>query len=179
MFVCLFSSRRWVTAPLRHRRTGSSWVLQVHGQDHIPSAGARGWWRWRTRSALTRRHPVSLTAWLSLAVQLIQANGNSPCLRLLFPNAWFLPLVNKQKRLSEKQKEFAPNYSKGFLGHCFGSGETPRTIPAGREQEPFTPRQSSAGWSYFYCYCLSTNLPTPNNDVVQSELFAINDSWVQ
>lgn len=96
-----------------------------------------------------------------------------------FPNARFLPRVNKQKCTSEKQAGFGPDYSRGFLGHCLGRGGAPRTISGGREQQPFTARQSGGGWSYFYCYCLSTNLPMPNNDVVQSELFAINDSWVQ
>lgn len=93
-----------------------------------------------------------------------------------FPKARFLPRVNKQKRTSEKQAGFAPDYSRGFLGHRLGRGGAPRTVSGGREQEPFTARQSGGGWSYFYCYCLSTNLPMPNNDVVQSELFAINDS---
>lgn len=67
-----------------------------------------------------------------------------------------------------------PKILKGVFGALRRKQRNSKADSRGRE--PFAARQSSGGWSYFYCYCLSTNLPVPNDDVVQSELFAINDS---
>lgn len=65
-------------------------------------------------------------------------------------------------------------------------GMRPQTRPRSRPRPGRSPpggadpRQAEPpGSRYFYCYCLSTNAHMPRNDVVQAELFAINDSWAQ
>lgn len=76
----------------------------------------------------------------------------------------FLPRVNEQWEAAG----FAPAPPRGFVAAAGEAEELPaRFLQA---------RQSSGGWSDFYCYCLSTNLPVPKPGVVQGELFAINDS---
>lgn len=68
----------------------------------------------RGQSALTPEDPLSLTAWLALAGQLIQANGNSACLLSLFRMLAFFPELTSKNAHRKSRRDLAQIIRGGF-----------------------------------------------------------------
>lgn len=113
--------------PLRHAtprhatpRAGSSRIRRARARardrdrDHLVCAGAWGWGGRRGQSALTPEDPLSLTAWLALAGQLIQANGNSACLLSLFRMLAFFPELTSKNAHRKSRRDLAQIIRGGF-----------------------------------------------------------------
>lgn len=114
--ACLPNSWGRVPDPrcLRTPRRGCSAFRGVPAQDQLLCVGAGGR---RVQSALRCKDPVSLAAWLSLAAQLIQANGNSECLLFLSPVLDFFPELTSKKNAYQKSRRNSPqNIERGFWG---------------------------------------------------------------